>query len=292
MKNLPTKLLRVISALLVTCSAPAWAEDVIAQPARVIDLGEGGAARRQQAIDAQVELGLAYLRAQRYVDAARELTAALKMGTPSVMSKADVQVALDEAKRHVGTLRIRLTESDVDLTIDGNPITEWGTLPEEVVYLWPGRYRIGATKEGFASFDDTIELKAGEDREIMIPLDREGQELYRKQHGIPTRVQMSFGASAAPPPEAPTWPGKLLLGSGVGLGISAAMIVTGVVLTTPEAPNWRGVTIGGGVLGGLSLTGIVVAAYGWATRTTPPPVINVQPVVNGQQTGVNVTGSW
>jgi hypothetical protein len=62
--------------------------------------------------------------------------------------------------------------------------------------------------------------------------------------------------------------------------------------TGGKADTWQGVALAGGLVGALSLTGLII---GIASKPTPPPVM-ITPTVSrdkqGDGAGVEVTGNW
>jgi hypothetical protein len=192
-------------------------------------------------------------------------------------------------------VRIVVTDPDSSVLIDGYPYVRWpDTGPE--VFLMPGKHQVSATKEGFVPYETSLEIKAGEQRDIMISLLREGDERYHRVMGIP-RVLLDVDAKMGAPAEPPTWPTRVMIGGVAGLGLGGALLVTGLVKnanakTEEDSELWQGVTIGGGIFACMSGVVLGIGVVGWATRPQPPQPVIIQPVITNQQTGFSASGHW
>jgi len=227
------------SALAVlTGAARVWADEPIVP---IIIIGEDGKPD-PQVLKSMQNSAFKALRSGQYVDAAQELSICLELEP----NNRAVKQALREAKQHVGTVKLRLNEKDVYITVDGFPLLFWAE--SRNIYVTPGRHKIVAAKPGFVPYPLTIDIDAGEERAFAFTLVREGQESYNGTLGIPPRIQMSFDTKVAPQSEGPTWPTTMMVGGFVGFGIGASLCVTGVLLMPENVSLWRGVSIGGGVL--------------------------------------------
>jgi len=281
----------VVVGVVLTIAMPVWGDEAANIDRAVVV--EGG--DPQKVVDALAELAMDQLAAGHFAEAVRTLVDCLRLERePKQWSRATLQKNLEEARKHVGALRLALNEPDAIVKIDEQVL--YRPLAREI-YLEPGRHKIQATKEGFEPYETEIVVKAGEERMISLLLVPEGEALHRNLFGVPTKVQLSVEGKMSETPKAPLWPPGVMIGSGIGIGVSATLIVTGLVKTSNAKTDdnsmvWQSVTIGGGVLGGLSLAGLVVGAVGWAMRPTTPPNIIVQPVITHQTTGAAVSGHW
>ncbi len=241
--------------------------------------------------DVQVELGLALVRAGRYVEAARNLALVLALGAIELRPADDVRDALKEAKKHIGTLAIYVNERDVVLNVDGDHVAHWPFYKE--VYVAPGEHNVKVTKYGFWMSQQNVTVGEGQEKEMLIALQ---QRVSSRFIGFETPVNVNMNMQPGKAAEHPTWPTKLMIVSGVGVGLGTGALAMGLVLASKakddqSATTWTGVAAGGGALLGLSLTGLIIGAAGIASRPDPPPVM-ITPTVGRENRGVEVTGKW
>jgi len=97
------------------------------------------------------------------------------------------------------------------------------------------------------------------------------------------------------------WATPLMIGGGVGMGAATGLLATGLIYTAraktdDEAGTWTGVAAAGGILGGLSLAGLIVGWAGIASRQAPPPQFTIAPAVGGnpkeKEGGVKIEGKF
>jgi hypothetical protein len=243
------------------------------------------------AVDTEVELGLAYLRAGRHLEAAQTLGFLMHFANAKVRHPRVVRAALDEAKRHVGAIRIHVNVEGATLNVDGASLADWPF--HHTVYVTPGKHNVKATKEGYWMSQTTVEVAAGEDKELLVAM-QERVSMKLVNFATPTHVTMKV--QTANVEKNPTWPAPLMIASGVGIGIGTGALVFGLVLhnnakTDETATTWTGVAAAGGIIGAVSLTGLIIGAVGLASRPAPPPVI-IQPSFGQDGAGVAVSGKW
>ncbi|MDI1480111.1 hypothetical protein [Polyangium sp. y55x31] len=240
------------------------------------------------------ELGLAEARAGNLLACARNLQVALQSWTPHYPMVRPVELlreVLAHCKKDLGQLVIRINVPDVRVTIDGEDIREWPYFSE--IYVEPGKHHIKAAKLGYWMNQTTVEVGARERKPLSIAM----QPKYETHFiGFSRPVNFSVNANLATggKNEEPTWPRNLMIGSGIGMGLGVGAVVTGLVLRNDgsggqSSAAWTGVAAAGGILTGLSLTGLII---GIASRPPePPPNVIIQPSVSNDGAGVQLTGT-
>jgi len=169
-------------------------------------------------------LGDTELRTKRYRDAAEHITFALREGGAS-MSAAQVQnlrKALEEAKRHVGEVKLEVTPADADVTVDGALI---GLSPlTDPAFLEPGAHVVEAKKLGHVARRESVEARAGAVTSLRVELAAEGAVTP------PGTTPPPPGAAVVPPPEPTSAPPMLPPEETEGGGKSVPLIVAGASL--------------------------------------------------------------
>jgi hypothetical protein len=250
--------------------------------------------------DTETELAFAQARAGLWLPAARHLQEVLRnrsVRQNTVHTTEEVRAVFLAAKAHVGTILLHVNVPDVRITVDGEEVKEWPY--HEEFYVEPGKHFIKGIKTGYWLNQTEVALAAGEQKQLSIAM----QARVHSQHigyWMPISVNMNMQMGA--PPEVPTWPTKLMIVSGLGVGLGAGALATGLVLRDRDdgttSPTWTGVAVAGGMLGGLSLAGLLIGAAAIAGRPSPPPII-LQPVISRDSKssdveggGVAVNGKW
>lgn len=127
---------------------------------------------KNPAYDAIGLLGEVEIALHKYREAAEHLSLAIR-NTPAAKAADAIPVLkedLAEAKRHLTTLRINVTEAAADVLVDGRSI---GRSPvEHEVYLEPGNHTILASHATLGHGDMAIDGKAGEERTINLMLSK------------------------------------------------------------------------------------------------------------------------
>src|SRR5512133_2201480 len=127
---------------------------------------------KNPAYDAIGLLGEVEIALKKYRDAAEHITHAIR-NTPAAKIADAVPVLkedLADAKRHVTTLRINVTEAGADVLVDGRSI---GNSPvEREIYLEPGNHTILASHATLGHGEMAIDGKAGEERTINLMLSK------------------------------------------------------------------------------------------------------------------------
>lgn len=199
----------------------AYANAVVAY-GRAIDAGEDAA-------NINVYVALAQLedRTGAYPDAIKhyKIVAAMK-GVPAGVAKT-VANKLDALSGKVGLVTLQITPDGTEVSIDGNVVGK-SPLPDALV-LMPGKYKLALSADGYKPKDDLeIVVEAGSESERKLDLEPSpvlaGHSKHEEKYVPP------------PPPKAPR-PSKLPIE--IGLGVTGAGVVGGVVLGS-LALRWHG----------------------------------------------------
>jgi len=255
----------------------------------------------EQTPSTEAEYGLALLRAKQYLPAARYLVVAQRVQGHTAVDlqypHSFIQEATTEAVRQVGLLFVDCNLPQVKLIVGGQLITDWPYMYEipvepdeevEVTAIAPGYFR---------SFQK-VKVEKGHTKMVRIGMVPVADSMTII--GMPANVNMSVNDGRMGN-DYPTWPRKMFVASGVGMGLAATGLgiglVTGANATTEQNKTMgTGLTITGVILGGLSLTGIIIAASEIASRPTPPPQITIAPTVgvnpNEKEGGVKIEGKF
>lgn len=95
--------------------------------------------------------------------ALRELTAGEKPALRKLLAER-----LEEARRLVGTLRIRVTPPGAEVLVDGKPLLFEET-PEEI-FVDPGTHRVTARRDGYAEAEKVVTVAAGTRQVVTLAL--------------------------------------------------------------------------------------------------------------------------
>jgi hypothetical protein len=137
-----------------------------------------------------------------------------------------------------------------------------------------------------------VTVGAGEMKDVLMAME---PQVMQKVADLPNQFGIRVGRRL-PPPEAPTWPRTLIIASGVGLGISLTVGLSGLYLAATNDAGadayamGSGMILGGAIGLGLSVTGIVVGIA--ATPPPPQPVITISPALAKNQVGMGLSGTW
>jgi len=236
-----------------------------------------------------VELALAELRAGHTVSGARHLRYAVLVSPLPLSTRSPRYLTqkLADAKRTLGTLLIRTNIDKASLDVDGAFRWEYPDMAE--IYVVPDEeHKITATREGYWTSHTTAKVGAGETKDVLMAME---PQVMQKIVNLPTRV--AANVSSRPPEESKT----LLYVSAAGLAVSLGAGITGyAVKDTGEKQSdstltnaGLGLLIGGGIGLGLSIAGLVV--YG-LSRPTPQPVITISPDISQNRMGLGLQGTW
>lgn len=152
-------------------------------------------------------------------DAAEHLAFALRScpedADPTV--REALQGRLDQARKQVAALRFRPNVDGVLVTLNGRPLDRPESDTE--VFVDPGSYTIEAARTGYGTVQTTIELKAGELREVALTL---------------APVALAPAAPVAPPatPGGGRARGKSVPLIVAGAGAATVGVVLGAIFTT------------------------------------------------------------
>jgi hypothetical protein len=115
-------------------------------------------------------LGQVELELERYPDAAHHLAYCLRHypADADPAARSHVEEGLDQARAHVGALRVRVSVEGADVTVDGISI---GKSPlEGLVFVKPGSHVIGASHQGYRSAEETLDAPVRATRDVTISL--------------------------------------------------------------------------------------------------------------------------
>ncbi len=245
--------------------------------------------------DVEIERTLAQARAGSYLPAARELQRVLSSqygDDLTVHSREDLTKYLKAIKQHIGTIEIRVNIPGVRITIDGEDVKDWPYFSE--FYVEPGKHHIKAIKSGYWQNQTDVEVGRGERKDLSIAMQERVNSHYLAFPSPAINFSINANVSSGSREDQPTWPKGLMVASGIGIGVGVGALAMGIVLTnnakTEQAGNtWTGVAAGGGVLTGLSLTGLII---GLTSRPDPaPPNVIITPQVAKDGGGVSVSGA-
>jgi hypothetical protein len=250
--------------------------------------------------DVETELAFAQARAGLWLPAARHLQEVLRnrsVRERTVHTTEEVRGVFLAVKAHVGTIILHVNVPDVRITVDGEDVREWPF--HEEFYVEPGEHAIKGIKTGYWLNETKVDLKAGEQKELSIAM----QARVHSQHigyWMPISVNMNMnmqpGGSYMEKP--PAWPTNLMIASGVGVALGTGAVVVGLIQynnakTEAAETGWTTVATVGGLVGALSLGGLIIGAATIASRPAPPPLV-FQPAIarDGKSGGLEVSGTW
>jgi len=268
----------------------------------------------------EAELGLADLRAQQYISAARHLSSCLKNYNLRVLARSEdfILDKLDEAKKHVGTLNVRVNVPKSIVNVDGMNVRDWPF--HDQIFVVPGTHNVKAMKLGYFMSQINVDIEAGQTKEVTFALQERERETVIN---MTKPLDLNVNATAAAGEKEPGWTKPLLITSSVMLAVSIGTLAFGFMnkstandewtsfneagrcqdpANAPECDRlkeeaasrrdlWNGVAIAGGIGAGISIAGIVI---GLVSRPSTPiqTQVTVQPVMGAGETGATVRGRF
>lgn len=186
-------------------------------------------------------LGYCDYELKHYVDAVRELTAALEDTRNPLTPKqrADVQITLEKAKRFIGQLVLETQPPDATILLDGRPATgrKWT--------LDAGDHVLAASAPGYRSSDLRVSVAAGKETQTRLqlsPVEVSPEQVARGAE--PAGGPFGLQPVAASPADAPrdSDSGSVLtkwwFWTAVGVVVVAgATVGTVLLLDQPDKPN-------------------------------------------------------
>ncbi|MDI3291792.1 PEGA domain-containing protein [Polyangium sp. 15x6] len=246
--------------------------------------------------DATLELAFAQARAGLFLAAARNIqdvmTTFAGLDSYKLYSLAEVREVFAYVKKYIGTINIRLNIPGARVTVDGEVVKDWPY--HEEIYVEAGKHSVKAIADGYYTNQTDIEIEAGERKAVQIAMQQRIQGHYLAFPATPIKTSIHADISRATNNDQPTWPKGLMIASGVGMWLGVAALAVGLVQVNnaeskSAAATWTGVATVGGILGGLSLTGLII---GLVNRPEPPPPnVIITPQFAKGAGGVQVTGT-
>ena len=176
----------------------------------------------QKSPDVAANLALVENKLARWREAAAHATYALA-NLPDGASDAQrriVQEALEAAKKHVGTITLRVSIEHAAVTVDHEPLGESPLTAE--IFLDPGTHTLSAAAPGCEPARDTVAAKAGSTHLITLTLGKcAGGNRDGNRDGKPPLVEEPKGLR-------PITIGGIAT-TGVGLGLGAAFAIMSAV---------------------------------------------------------------
>jgi hypothetical protein len=100
------------------------------------------------------------------------------------------RVRLHELRRQLGSIQIACLVNEAAVTVDGKMI---GKTPlQQRIYLQPGAHQIAVSKEGFAPISLPLKITAGENKEVLVPLQKKATSI----NPMDSDTDLGAGASA------------------------------------------------------------------------------------------------
>ncbi len=180
------------------------------------------------------QIGLAEQALQRWVDASRHLREALSSSQDGyiVRHRADLEPALAEVERHLGTVVVTGGVQGAEVWVGG---VFQGTLPlAEPLHLAEGSVVVEVRAPGYTSFASTVDVRVGNAVRVTAVLPRLVATTAAAQGGSALRPS---AVTAAPSWSAGRRAGLGLLLSGVALAGVGAL---GIVLSQQEVNSFNG----------------------------------------------------
>jgi hypothetical protein len=140
-------------------------------------------------------LGQVELELEQYADAALHLAYCLRHypADADPGARSHVEEGLEQARAHVGALRVRVSVEGAEVRVDGASI---GKSPlEGLVFVKPGSHVIVASHEGYRSAEETVDAPVRATRDVTLSLTTE-------QAGVVAPVAVAQKEPGAPPAEA------------------------------------------------------------------------------------------
>jgi hypothetical protein len=142
--------------------------------------------------------------------------------------KAEIQKIIAELSAGLGTLRIEVNEPGTHLVIDGRDL---GASPKTItIRVDPGTHMIAAQKQGFAQDSATVNITAGDEREVdlkLAPTGTGGAPITQPVTG--PNAPPAAGAPAPPIVEQPPSNKQKIIGLSVG-GVGVVGVGVGIAL--------------------------------------------------------------
>src|SRR5690349_9095986 len=129
-------------------------------------------------------MGLSAFEARRYATAVTDLSAALE-DTRRPLSdeqRKEVQGALEQANRFVARFTLHLQPESAQVSVDGREPQREGPA---VLLLDPGPHELLVTASGYKTANRTLDVEAGDRRELSVELELEGQAPLAESSGTP-----------------------------------------------------------------------------------------------------------
>ena len=191
----------------------------------------------KQSFDIAGNLGQIELLLGKYRDAAEHLSHSIRVSPANGKEEAKKKSAerLEQAKREIGTLAIRVNVAGATVAIDGAPL---GASPlDGEVFVEPGPHTITASLEGYTSVTSTKDIAKGARAELALTLERApaaggaggagGAAALSGATSSSSGGDTGAGGSADfPPAKKPIWPyvvGGVVAAVGVGVGIGGVV---------------------------------------------------------------------
>ncbi|TKD09492.1 hypothetical protein [Polyangium fumosum] len=127
-----------------------------------------------------------------------------------------------------------------------------------------------------------------------IAMQQRVQNHYVAFPATPMKTSVHAYISRPPTNDPPTWPKNLMMASSVGVGLGIIGLGMGLAFANnaeskSSATTWTWVAVAGGILGSLSLGGVLI---GFACRPQPPPLtIIITPQLAKDAGGVQLIGT-
>ena len=175
--------------------------------------------------DVAANLGLVELEQKKYREAAEHLAFSLRTAPPSskAAQRESTKQSLEEAKKHVVTLRVSVNVSGFRLSVDGQSVAPDVVEPE--LFVTPGKHVIEATYPDHEPARANVDGAAGSALDVKLELKPKEKVV---ETPVPTATATS-SASATPPAQRSAIPLFVLgagavvaAGVGVGLNLVAA----------------------------------------------------------------------
>jgi tetratricopeptide (TPR) repeat protein len=125
-----------------------------------------------KAFDIAANLGSVELKLGKPRLAATHLAFSLRMAPPSAKAPNLDQTRrfLEEAKKQIGVLRVRLNVLEAEVSIDGKLLSQEESAGE--IFVEPGTHRVAAQSLDYARSEKTVTVQAGSSQEVALSLAR------------------------------------------------------------------------------------------------------------------------
>jgi hypothetical protein len=229
----------VVLSTVALCSAPAAAQES-AESKRLLQdaLTEFNAGRWDEAYALFKRLneaapnartlrgmGLSAFEARRYATAVTDLGAALKEKRRPLNDeqRKEVQGAIEQANRFVARFTMRLQPDDAQVSVDGREPQREGS---GVLLLDPGTHEVLVSATRYKTASRTLDVEAGDRRELAVELEPEGQAPVAESSGAPAATapapRSSERSAGGPPIAAYVAAGAAVVFAGGAVGLHFA----------------------------------------------------------------------